>query len=533
MKMVCTLCMVLCLAPAAAPAGVDGSEPNSAPVPSRPAWILGKWWSSPHNLTLRSDGSASFLFGATLSGGPDKIRLGAAGKDSWSLELRDPNSQQYWLEKLGPGYLVRRGGADNVVYLMDPLTHCEVPFYRVGDEAAMALRRIAQALEESERAMAQGDRREELRVGRLLSELRGISNSCPLVTARASFILARALDQRGERKQARPYYDYCVYLREQAFETPHPDLTRACFFAGGCVDRDSGYGQALWYRTRAMLVQQQVLAQVEAGTNTPAWLLKATRQETAAVYVECAAALGQAALTPAVVALYPAAFKLARETGDQVLADTIATRLFSYLLSRPGDHRHTRMLFSLSEYLDECDARRPSVKRNDLPGWILRHVRLVQELQALEPPRSGIARRLALRAVALGRFTGADAPPYIHTQILPEIIKQAGISDEIARLERSTDKLWPATEHTVARADLLKCLHDVSEPVDLAREFPGFELSTRPFPQGFGNLADITPQLTSMLPGMPERPSLDQVEKAIKEQLAELAAGDEPPAGNH
>lgn len=524
MNVICAMGLLLC-GLSAAPAESPVPKGSTADNPRRPEWILGDWYSSPHHLTLRGDGSASFLFAATLSGELTQFKVGATGKDTWALDLRDGDKQHYWLDKIGLGYQVRRGRTDSVVYVLDPIARSEVPFYRVSEEVAQWLRRRSVDLEKAERRLSPGSRDQEVEVGRMLRELREGGNVCPPLTAQAALVLARALEQRGDRRSARVFYDYCVRLREGVFEMPNVELTRAYFYAGGCVDRESGYAKAMWYRTRAMLVQHRVLAQVEAGTNPPTAFLQATRAETAAVYFECAKAIGSAGYTPAVLALYPAAYDLALRAGQQPMADAAALNLFNYLLSRPSDHRHTRTLFALAECLEQRDARQALVYRAELPGWILRLVRLAQEMPALTPPRPDLARRQALRAVAIQRMGRVTTPEYLLAQVLPELIQATGIGEELHRLQLPGDDFWPAAEAAMLRSDWLKQLDAVAGPVDLAREFPQLELAARPFPQGSADLDGLTPQLDAMLPGMLElceRPSPEQTDQAVKTFLANL-----------
>jgi hypothetical protein len=99
--------------------------------------------------------------------------------------------------------------------------------------------------------------------------------------------------------------------------------------------------------------------------------------------------------------------------------------------------------------------------------WIATDAALAQAALALNPPRPGVARRLAARGIALGKITGAS------TKEVEAVAIQAGLTleDVAAALPDPPSGLW--TESGVARSeDLLAYLHRIAPPIDWAAEFP-------------------------------------------------------------
>jgi hypothetical protein len=321
------------------------------------------------------------------------------------------------------------------------------------------------------------------------------------------------------------FYNYCIQLREKALQTPHVDLTRAYFFAGRGAERQAGYSTALWYFVRAALVQRQVIDQAEGVAGTPPLLLEATRSETAAVYFECARVLSSYGYTAGVVALASAAARLSLITTNPPLAQTASVLLFNHLLARPDNHDHTALLFSLTRDLDALDSQQPQVRRRDLSGKILQAVRLAQEMPGLKPPRKDLARKLALRAVAMQRLGRVDDPPYIPKQVLPQLISQTGLSNEVVNLHFPSEDLWPANEPLLDRGEWLKKLDAAAPAVDLAAEFPALPLDAEGFPKDGGDLANVSAQLEQMLPNLltvAKRPSPTELEAGITQYLAAM-----------
>ena len=344
------------------------------------------------------------------------------------------------------------------------------------------------------------------------------TNACPTLTARAVFALAHILDQKGQDKTALLFYNACIELREVAFETPHPDLTRAYFFAARCADRDSSYGPALYYWIRAMMNQRQVLAITERAADMPTALLRTTREETAAAYIECARALGSLGDTWSVVALYPAAVRLCQITGDESLARTAATLLFNHLLSFYNDHNHSALLFSVSNYLEKLDARDKWVRRSRLPGMVHHEVRLAQEMLALKPPRLDLAKRLLLWAVALEKIGGINESNHF----IPEMIITNNLSNEVANLKLPGGDFWPVDRLSMPRAELLKHLEIIAPAVDLDQELPDLQLNKNAFPAAWGDLTKVVVELKTRLPiflKLAKRPTSAQLVESVNEYL--------------
>ncbi|MCB1125393.1 MAG: tetratricopeptide repeat protein, partial [Verrucomicrobiae bacterium] len=518
---------------ATARAGSAAALPPTATGPEagqRPAWLIGMWFSDPHRVTLDADGSCSFLFYAPLSGDPDKFRLGATGSDTWSWETQEPNGIAGFLNRVGQGYSVRPGLPDGLIYFMNPVTHCEVPFYRVGATSAETIKNALAQIKEAERDLSLGNHESaEKALAEALSQLRQMQDRCPVITARAAFGLARALERGGKPDDAVLFYNHCLRLRESAFETPHHDLMAAYLAAGQCVNQASGYGPASWYLVRAALVQRQVLLRIETAGDTPELVRRAACNETAAVYIECAAAFSKSGHTPTVVGLLPAAHRLAITGGNRQYARVAATLLFNYLMARPTDHDYSELLLSTQYYLEQADAGEPLIRRADLSGMIHQAVRLAQEMPAMDPPRPDLARRFALRAVALQRLGSVTDPPYIQRQLLPEIVAATGISNEVANLRIPPSYNWPPDQATAKRTEFIETLDSVVSPVDLRSEFPDLKLDPGALAPDRGELANAHRELETMLPMLlssARRPTAAQEEADIRRYLE--AAGFPP-----
>lgn len=358
--------------------------------------------------------------------------------------------------------------------------------------------------------------------------LRELPDSPPELTARAALVAGRMLEHEGRSTDALLFYEYCIRLREDKTKSPHPDLTRALMFAGNLVDRDKGRAG---YKIRAIETQYHVLTRAEADRDISPGVLASIRNETAAVYVECAKDFFD--FTEMVVALHTNAIRLSLLTGDGRVVRTAAVLLFNQFLAWQDNHRHSELLLAVAHFLEQQDAAQAMIPRDSISGMILRYGRTARELKALNPPREDLANRYVLRLVALERISHVTKPAHVG-QYSQQLVEEMNLSDDVGGLALPDADIWPASTAAIARTELMKCLDKVAAPVDLVTEFPKLHLAAEAFPPRVLAVTEMTAKLQRPpynMQEIPDRPAPAVLEAEISQYLSEGAPTPSPVPG--
>lgn len=356
-----------------------------------------------------------------------------------------------------------------------------------------------------------------------LKTFRDLPDAPPVLVARAALMLGRILEQEGRRKEALLFYEYGIRVHEEKVGFPHQDLSRAWMFAGNLVKSNNA---RTGYRLRAIQNQHQVLQRMEAGMKVSPEMLRAVREETAAVYVE--SAQNFFGFTELVVALHTNAIRLSLLTGNDDVVHTAAVRLFNQFLAWQDNHRHSELLLSVANFLERRDAAQPVIRRDRVSGMILGYGRTAQELAAMNPPRADLAKRYVLRLVALERISNVRRPPYVG-QYREELVTEMNLADDVADLELPDESIWPVSATSISRTELMKYLDKAAAPVDLVAEFPGLRLAVDKFPPIIVDVAEASAELRGGFYGLqeiPNRPSPAVFEAEISRYLNEGSRAD-------
>ncbi len=490
----------------------------------RPEWVVGNWRGEKESLRLQADGAFNALLFPTPIDGPTQFQIHAGGADTWWLQSNPGDANKFTLRTKDWELELRHGAATNAILVWDPVGCWERPLHRVGKMADMRVTEGLAELETAERATEAGDlKAADQAAGRALRKLRELSEFCPLPEAAAAFLRARIREAMGRKDEALMWFEECIRLRVGGYEAPHPQLTRAHFFAGQAAESQGGYERSLGYFAEALACQFDVWERAEAGRDLPPTVLRAVRAEMAAVCFETGRACSSFGFTRAVVAVFPAAARLARLNGDPVLEQGAAVELFNHLMAREKVHDHSGLLLSAASYLNHLHASAESLTPDDLRGRVLREARVARELNALNPPRSDLARRVALRAAAAGLVSNWSQAPYVPKQILPSLAADLGLTNEFARLPKPPPALAKVAPFPLSRAELAAYLDRVAPAVDLAKALPELRLEPEHFPAGAPELGPVVQQLKKMQPqlrAMGKRPGAAELALKIRELLA-------------
>ena len=306
--------------------------------------------------------------------------------------------------------------------------------------------------------------------------LRELADPPPELVGHAALVAGRMLEQEGRTREALLFYQYCVRWHEARIGVPRQDLSRALIFAQSLAESNrakAGYG------LRAIENQYQVLCRYEADEESFPEVLRAIRDETAAVYVQSAQRF--IGFTDVVVALLTNAIKLSHMTGNDRVAHTASILLFNQFIIWTDTHRYPELLLSLNVFLENQDAAPSVIDRKRVSGMMLRYVRTARELRAMNPPREDLARRYVLRVVVLERICDLREPRYIG-HYSRELIEEMDLTDDVGNLQLPSKSIWPTSAASVPAAELMERLDEIVAPVDLVTEFPKLHLSVDMFP---------------------------------------------------
>jgi serine/threonine protein kinase/tetratricopeptide (TPR) repeat protein len=133
-------------------------------------------------------------------------------------------------------------------------------------------------------------------------------------------------------------------------------------------------------------------------------------------------------------------------------------------------------IVGMGAFLESGSRERPTLSSHEgLPAVMMSEARLASEMLTLQSPRPDLARRLALRALAVAGVADVPTTSPIYLQYLNPNAESLGLADVDPATYAMPAELWPSLGEPIPTAAFYAWLDAVAAPVDWGTEFPGAE----------------------------------------------------------
>jgi len=142
----------------------------------------------------------------------------------------------------------------------------------------------------------------------------------------------------------------------------------------------------------------------------------------------------------------------------------------------PPSAERDAMIVGIGAFLESSSRQRATLSSHEgLPAAMMSEARLTSALLTLRTPRSDLARRLGVRALAMARIADVATSSPIYLRYLEPQGKALGIDDIDPSTYALPADVWPSLGEPIPTPKFYAWLDSVAAPIEWAKEFPGSE----------------------------------------------------------